>query len=529
MSFNDENTLALQKVSLPSFSLLGCIRSGYYSFPDKQMVIESDGSLTYADAYFRTTSLAWFLRSKQGIDETKTVLLSALNVADYPVIVAAVQACGARLVLATGSAEAQEIVGCARQVSPDLALVSKPDLCEALRAEYPSMPIFTVDSAHPDFESMEEIVRTWRSEGYLRNVAGAVDSGVVLFSSGSTGTPKAILNRSSSFARSGTAVSGGFALTENDVCYLPVPFSHTYGVVGMYAALLHRATLVTLKKYRPESSLSMIVSSQASIYFGVPTMFLRELRINDEGEWDVSCLRAGMIAGASCPEAVLGEYEERFGCVLTQSYGVTETAATLTMTPMDATRRQRATSVGLPIDGVSFKIEEGTGEICTKSPSLMNGILHPDGSLDCPVDEDGWFHTGDVGAIDDDGFLYITGRIKDMIIRGGINIFPAEVENAYQEHEGIAESCLVGYPDPELGERSCLCVIMKREDDPVSTSDLRLYAKGNVEKCKIPDTVIKLTDFPRLANGKVNKKELRAYVSGLFCPDGQARKGSVSK
>ncbi|HAM15275.1 MAG TPA: AMP-binding protein, partial [Eggerthellaceae bacterium] len=157
------------------------------------------------------------------------------------------------------------------------------------------------------------------------------------------------------------------------------------------------------------------------------------------------------------------------------------------------------------------KLDPQTGEVLCKSVAMMDGLLKEDGTLDPGVDEDGWFHSGDVARMDDDGNYYIVGRIKDIVIRGGVNIFPAEVENAYQQHEGVAESCLVGYPDPELGERTCLCVVEKDGCD-ASASDLRAWAKGRLEKCKIPDVVMKMDRLPRLASDKTDKAALRRTV-----------------
>jgi acyl-CoA synthetase (AMP-forming)/AMP-acid ligase II len=238
------------------------------------------------------------------------------------------------------------------------------------------------------------------------------------------------------------------------------------------------------------------------------------MRVNAEDEWNLSHLRVAKIAGAACPEAAAAEYERRYGCRVISSYGMTEAAATVTMADYDAPLHVRTAGVGKPIDGVSVKIDPESGELLIKSVSLMDGLLLEDGTIDPGVDEDGWFHSGDVAAIDEDGNYFITGRIKDIVIRGGVNIFPAEVENAYQNHEGIAESCLVGYPDPELGERTCLCVVPKEGADD-SAAALRDFAKGRLEKCKIPDVVMKMDELPRLANGKTDKTTLRDVVAAV--------------
>ena len=334
----------------------------------------------------------------------------------------------------------------------------------------------------------------------------------MLFSSGSTGAAKVIVNRSSSFYHNGSEIARAYRVTSEDVLYLPVPFFHSYGMIGLYTALPKGATLVTLQKYRPESSLSTIESARVTVYFGVPTMYVREMRVNEDDEWDLSSLRVVKLAGAPCPEAAVVEYERRYGCTMLGSYGMTETAATMTTADYDAPLRVRAASVGKPIDGAQIKLDPDTGEVLCKSVSMMDGIMRADGTLDPCLDEDGWFHSGDVATTDDDGNYYIVGRIKDMIIRGGENIYPLEVENVYQEHKGVSESCLVGYPDPELGERTCLCVVEKPGHNETAAM-LRQFAYGRLQKCKVPDVVMKMDDLPRLPNGKTDKRTLRAHVA----------------
>lgn len=503
--------ISLLKLSdIPFASLMKPLRKGYLEYPYKPLIIDPNESMSYFEAFRRASALAVFLRDECNIDSTKTVMFSSLNVTDYVVVIAAVQQCRARLVLCTGSATDSEIVNSALAVHPDLMIVGKVEHCDLLKQEFPAVKVISLRCFHPSFDSVENIIAKSNKYDRLQLFDEEGDSEIVLFSSGSTGKPKAIVNRSSSFYLNGKALDKAFSISEDDVCYSPVPFSHTYGVVTIYAALLAGATLVTLVKYRPETSLSVMVGSNASIYFGVPTMFLRELRVNESGGWDLSCLRSGMVAGATCPESALLSYEERFGCVLVQSYGMTETAATLTIAPLESPLAFRAKSVGAPIEGAAVKIDPLNGEVLCKSASLMEGVLREDGSVDLALDN-GWFRTGDTGYLDEKGFLYITGRIKDIVIRGGINIFPAEIENVYQKNAEIAESCLIGYPDPELGERTCLCVVMN-ESATSSSNDLRLYAKGHVEKCKIPDVVLKMKDLPRLPNGKIDKNTLRSQV-----------------
>ena len=508
----------------PEHAFIRYFEEGYLQQPFKQALIGTDEALTYAEAYLRTKAFAWYLEREMGIGPESVVALSSANVVDLPIIIAAVQVCGAMLVLCSPRAEVSDCLAYTALVHPDLFITYRPDVCEALAQAKPDMEVMTLRCKRDGFRSVESAIAKNRAKGMAFSPQMRGQAHIVLFSAGSTGEPKAIVNRFESFFHNGSEIARGYRVTRDDVLYLPVPFFHSYGMIGLYTALPKGATIVTIVKYRPESSLSAIESARVTVYFGVPTMYLREMRVNEDDEWDLTSLRVAKIAGAPCPEAAAEEYERRYGCRMLPSYGMTETAATLTMADYDAPLHVRAAGVGKPIDGAVVKLDPETGELLCKSTSMMDGILRADGALESCLDDDGWFHSGDVATIDEDGNYYIVGRIKDIVIRGGVNIFPAEVENAYQEHEGIAESCLVGYPDPELGERTCLCVIEK-EGAAESTSALREYAKGRLEKCKIPDVVMKVDSLPRLASGKTDKAALREFVAKSLAKSSRNRLG----
>lgn len=504
----------------PEHTFISYFQEGYIEQPFKQAFIGTGEAITYSEAFLRTKALACCLQAEHSIGPDSIIAVASSNYTDLPIIMAAAQVCGAMLVMCSGAAEPVEYVSYARQTHPDLFIVNNPAAPAELQRAYPDIAIMTLRCEVEGCLSVEKGMARYRREGIASTPKVEGDSRIVLFSSGSTGTPKAIVNRSSSFCHNGAEIARGYRITRDDVLYLPVPFFHSYGLIGLYAALSKGATVVTILKYRPESSLSAIESARVTVYFGVPTMYLREMRENNLDTWDLSSLRVAKIAGAACPEAAVEEYERRYGCRMLPSYGMTETAATCTMADYDAPLHVRAAGVGVPIDGVTAKIDPVTGEFLCKSVSMMDGFLLEDGTLDPGVDEDGWFHSGDVATQDADGNFYIVGRIKDVVIRGGVNIFPAEVENVYQEHEGIAESCLVGYADPELGERTCLCVVEKEGHDETAQA-LREYAKGRLEKCKIPDVVMRMEELPRLSSGKTDKAALREYVARKLAQGGR--------
>lgn len=498
---------------------------GFYRCPSRQMILSTYESLSYASAYINARSLAWYFHTVVGLDEQSNAVVACLNHVWFPVVVAALQMCHTRLILLPGGSESSEFDNALGLFNPDLCVVDSPSHCSALEGLGYGGTIMTL-SVHCDpYMQVEDAAARISVEGHAYVPEEPGDPEIVLFSSGSTGRPKAIVNRSSSYYRSGIMQGVTLHATFDDICYIPVPVSHTYGIVSMYTALQKCATIVTAVKYRSNTSLSIVSDMHATLYFGVPTMYLREMHANESGSWDLSSLRAGLVAGSSCPESVFEHYKERWDCDLVQCYGMTETAATLATASLDFPLSLRPFCVGRSIPGATFKIAEGTNEIWCKTPSLMRGIMCENGTIDPGVDEEGWLHTGDVGRLDDEGRLYITGRIKDMIIRGGINIHPSEIENLYQSNEAVAECCVVSYPDRELGERTCLCVVLARGADE-SAYDLRSWAKGRVEKCKIPDVVMKFDDLPRLDSGKVDKMTLKQQVVDIFERTGRRNRPS---
>ena len=493
-------------------TLAEAIRHGYESHGTKRLAVSMSSSITYGEAYHGANALARYWRDSCGISAQSTIAICAPNDVDFPVVMAACEILGCRLVLFSSAYAREDIVRCSTLVHPDLYIMASEAYCRIVHEEFPEASIMSIGIPYGPFPSVADVMRRGNSEPLE---CECDDFDLVVFSSGSTGLPKAIVVAASSFARNGFQLQRAFSLVDSDVVFVPVPLSHVFGLVGTYATILSGATLATLCKYRPQTALAFLHDVRATIHMGVSTMFVRELRLDSSNAWDLSSLRAGLVAGASCPESVVLEFERRYGCRIMQSYGMSETAATLTVTPLSMDAKHRCETVGGLIDGAEVKLADGNDEILVKSPSLMKGIIDSSGELKLELDAEGYFHSGDVGAIDENGMLSITGRIKDMIIRGGINIFPAEVERAYSLEDVVSDCCLVGYPDPELGERTCLCVIPKPSVE-MTSFELREFAKGKVEKCKIPDTVLKMEDFPHLGNGKIDKRALRDHVEKLF-------------
>lgn len=521
-------------IQTPPYSVARFIAEGYALDPFKQLVVGMNEGITYAEGYRRMLALANHLHGVLDVGAGDTVMIASPNIVPYFTLIGAIQLTGANVAMMSATVERTEFEGIYARVKPSVAIVTTEAHCRLAAELFPQTRVMTVGCP---VEGVETVESAWTEAAVWDLPASQEDPRFILFTSGSTGTPKAVMLRGSSFCRHAGELTQALKVQPGEVFFIPVPFAHVYGVVALHTALTHHATVATLVKYRPEMALSLATSVRANVYLGVSTMYLRELRESQNGEWDLSCLRAGLVAGASSPLAVFEEYERRYGAILVNSYGMTETAATLTVGSIDDPLRERAATVGRAIKGAEVRTApletDGDalacpypaepdggwkrGEIVCKTPSLTDGIIYPDGSVSVPLDAEGWLHTGDIGWVDPRGYVWVDGRVKDMIIRGGINIYPAEVENTYQDHPQIAECCLVGYPDPDLGERTCLCAIMNEGAD-ASSFELREYAKGLIEKCKIPDVVMKMREFPRLGNGKIDKKELSGQVRAALCP-----------
>ncbi len=510
---------------LARWSLLACLKHGYHTMPSKRMAIVPGGSIGYADAFVQTCTLVHYLKSVCGIGSEKTVALSCPNLLRAVLVLAAVEACGARLAFLPSTLARSDFERYASLINPDLMIVATAEHCTMARKVLPGVKLMSIGCRDVPVPCIDDVVRGFAYGADALNVPILADQAkYIVFSSGTTGLPKAIVNRALSFAYNGICLRRALNFTSSDVTFVPVPIAHVFGIVGLYAVLGGGGTLVTMEKFIPEDACALIEGTKTTLHLGVPTMYLRELRVNREGLYDLSSLRSGVVAGANCPDTLILDYEYRYGCRLMPSYGMSETAATLTVCDINLPVKTRATTVGVAIEGAQIRIAPDNSEILCKTPSMMEGIIKPDGTFDAGVDEDGWLHSGDVGKFDESGRLRIVGRIKEMIIRGGINIFPAEIERVYQEHPDVSECCLLGYDDPELGERTALSVIL-RDDASVSSIELRSWSKGRIEKVKIPDIVLKMEDFPRLASGKIDKKTLKRRVDKTLESLGTAKHG----
>jgi fatty-acyl-CoA synthase len=345
----------------------------------------------------------------------------------------------------------------------------------------------------------------------------------IQFTSGTTGLPKGATLTHFNLVNNGYFVGECMRLTPDDRLCIPVPLYHCFGMVlGVLAAMTHGAASVFPgEAFDPLSVLHAVMRERCTALHGVPTMFIAELGHERFREFDLGSLRTGIMAGAPCPIAVMRRVlEEMHMPEVTICYGMTETSPVSFQTLTDDPVEKRVTTVGRIHPHVQVKIidEDGKvtprgvpGELLTRGYSVMRGYWNEPERTREALDEGGWMHTGDLGVLDDEGYCNIVGRVKDMIIRGGENIYPREIEEFLYRHPAVLDVAVVGVPDSRYGEAVCACIRI-REGAMLSAEDVQQFCREQIAHYKVPHYVRFVDSFPLTVTGKVQKYLIREQL-----------------
>ncbi|MEV5340703.1 AMP-binding protein [Streptomyces sp. NPDC052676] len=350
----------------------------------------------------------------------------------------------------------------------------------------------------------------------------------IQYTSGTTGFPKGATLSHHNILNNGYFVGELIGYGENDRVCVPVPFYHCFGMVmGNLAATSHGACIVIpAPSFDPKATLEAVQRERCTSLYGVPTMFIAELNLPDFATYDLSSLRTGIMAGSPCPVEVMKRVvAEMHMEQVSICYGMTETSPVSLQTRMDDDLEHRTATVGRVLPHIEVKIVDPVtgvtrprgeaGELCTRGYSVMLGYWNEPEKTAEAVDAGRWMHTGDLAVMREDGYVEIVGRIKDMIIRGGENIYPREIEEFLYGHPKIADVQVVGVPHERYGEEVLACVIPRDPADPPTLEELRAYCGGRLAHYKIPSGLRILDSFPMTVSGKVRKVELRErYADG---------------
>ncbi len=387
----------------------------------------------------------------------------------------------------------------------------------------------------PGMIAWSEMIR--RGTEIERTALDAVESGldpgdsvILQYTSGTTGAPKGVLLSHRNLLLNAFYVGVCQRLSSADRICVPVPFYHCFGaVIGTLGSLVHgSAILVPGEYFEAQATLDCMEAERATVIYGVPTMFIAMLEHPSFPGRDLQSLRTGIMAGAPCPVELMKRVIRDMGArQMTIAYGLTEASPVITQTLLDDPVDRRVGTVGKPIPGIEVKVvdpETGRdlpdgeqGELCDRGHNVMLGYYADPGATAEAVDGDGWLHTGDLAVREPSGYVRITGRIKDMIIRGGENVYPREIEEVLHAHPDVENVQVVGVPDALLGEEVCAWV-KAREGAEITDAQVRAFLRDRLAHFKVPRYIMFVETFPLTVTGKVQKyriRELAARELGL--------------
>jgi long-chain acyl-CoA synthetase len=342
------------------------------------------------------------------------------------------------------------------------------------------------------------------------------DTAVILYTSGTTGTPKGAELTHGNLGRNCEVAQAVFAMTEQDVVFGGLPLFHAFGqTCGLNTVVRAGACSTLLPRFDPAVALQMIERDRVTIFQGVPTTYTAMLNDLAAADTDASTLRICVSGGAALPVEILRGFEERFTCKLLEGYGLSETSPVASFNHPD--RDRKAGSIGTPIEGVEMKLvnDDGNavahgqvGEIVIRGHNVMKGYWNRPEATAEAIDACGWFHTGDMARVDEDGYFFIIDRKKDMIIRGGYNVYPREIEEVLYEHPAVREAAVIAIPHDELGEEVGAAVVLN-DGARANAAGLRGYVKERVAAYKYPRTIWLVAELPKGPTGKILKREIQ--------------------
>ncbi|MFC4604978.1 AMP-binding protein [Rhodococcus kronopolitis] len=503
-------------------------------FPDREALVDcaSGTRWTYAEFAAEVNALAAGLLQR-GVGKGDRVGIWAPNCPEWALIQYATAKIGAILVNINPAYRSHELQYVLEQAGIRLLVAAT----SFKASDYAAM----IETVRPQCPGLQSVVligsNDWRGLVADGLAAQAADPSVlaaaqaalspddpinIQYTSGTTGFPKGATLSHRNILNNGYFVGELCHYTEADRVCIPVPFYHCFGMVmGNLACTSHGAAMVIPgPAFDPKATLEAVQAERCTALYGVPTMFIAELAEPGFEVYDLSSLRTGIMAGSPCPVEVMKQVIERMGMSeVSICYGMTETSPVSLQTRSDDTVDQRVSTVGRvgphlevkvvdPATGLTVPRGEA-GELCTRGYSVMLGYWENPEKTAEAIDAAGWMHTGDIGVMDSEGYVAITGRIKDMVIRGGENVYPREIEEFLYTHPDVLDAQVIGVPDAKYGEELMVWIRMREGAVPLDADGVRAFCDGKLARYKIPRYVHVVDEFPMTVTGKVRKIEMR--------------------
>lgn len=483
--------------------------------PDRPALKLDDLVLTWAEVQAQAQRVTALLKA-EGIGPGDRVGMVLPNVPMFPAIFYGALAAGAVVVPMNPLLKSREVKYYLEDSGADIVFAWKDMADEAGKAASDvGIACVAVDPAdwaemlgahEPDTEVVER---------------DGDDDVVLLYTSGTTGQPKgAQLTHHSMGTNAATSAETLIEIDETDVVMGCLPLFHVFGLTcGLNAAVLKGACLTLVPRFDPEKALEVVGRDGVTVFEGVPTMYAAMLHSVSADDADLSSLRTCISGGSAMPVEVMRQFEEKFDCIVLEGYGLSETSPVASFNQPGQERKPG--SIGTPVRGVQMRVvdDEGrdveggeVGEIVIKGENVMKGYWGRDEATAESI-KDGWFHSGDLAKVDDDGYFFIVDRLKDLIIRGGYNVYPREVEEALYEHEAVAEVAVIGIPDDHLGEEVGAAVALK-QGASAGPEELQAFAKERLASYKYPRAVWLVEELPKGPTGKILRREVSAPEDG---------------
>jgi long-chain acyl-CoA synthetase len=508
------------------------------AFPDRVAVVHGTTRLTYATLNAEADRVAAALAAR-GIGRGDTVALSCPNVPYFPAVYYGILKAGAAVaplnILLTEREIAYHLADSGAKAYFCFEGTADLPIGRAAYAAYRGTPgcehfiLLPADPrTAPAIPGVETIARftgdqpaVFPASAFSSAPTGETDTAVILYTSGTTGRPKGAELTHSNMVHNAQLATGLFGIHTADVLLVALPLFHSFGqTVQMNAGFAVGATMVLLPRFGPEQALSLMQNERVTVFAGVPTMYHALLTCESADAFDIDAIarrmRVAISGGAALPVEVLRRFEERFGVQILEGYGLSETSPIATFNRMD--RPRRPGSIGLPVWGVEVRIvrDDGStadvdeaGEVVIRGHNVMKGYLRRPEETARAIDERGWFRTGDIGTRDEDGYLYIVDRKKDMIIRGGFNVYPRELEEVLLTHPQVSLAAVVGVPHDSHGEE-VKAFVVRALGATLTETELIAWCKQNMAAYKYPRIVEFRESLPMTATGKILKRELAA-------------------
>ena len=528
--------------------------------PDRPALLYERGPrFTFAELEREARTIARGLIAA-GVEPGERVVLWATNVPDWVVRQFALAKIGAILVTANTALRAKDIDYLLRQSEAATVVTIRGfrdvDYVDALRqigalsGQLPALRRLiyigegpgdtTVPGGFVPYGELRTLAaRVADADLDRRSAAVDVDDVINMqYTSGTTGFPKGVMLSSRNIVNNAQALGAVLAYTPEDRLCVCVPLFHCFGcVIAVLGAYTHGACLCPIESFDARRVLATCERERCTSLYGVPTMFLAELEHPDFASFNLTSLRTGVMAGALCPEPLMRRVmTDMHMPEVTIAYGLTEASPGITMTPRNSTVEQRSQTVGVVLPGLEVKIVDPAtgnarganerGELCVRGYNVMKGYYNNPEATRAAIDTDRWLHTGDEASIDEEGFIRITGRIKDLIIRGGENISPKEIEDCLREHPAVADAYVYGLPDDFFGEVVAAAIRLKADPGSapaasaapgrVTAEQMTVWCAERLARFKVPKHVRFVAEFPMTASGKIQKYKLREQHQNIL-------------